>query len=250
MLFPLQPHGFSCTPVQRRTRVSLTCNHPSRCSRRPADMLKTCEQFPEGCIIFLDELDALATSRSTGEVAQRMPGMQAPTARTLRHSWRWGFLVIMARFCQRSRATLRGTALAWQHTLGPCVPARTACLTPSVRANWRLQRCMRRRGGCWVCCCATWTALTPTSAPSSSGPQTASRHVPTRRPCAGHERALHAALTMCQALPAAKRVSMSACAIACVSTCASPSLEQDLDPALISRFSASINFSLPSEACR
>jgi hypothetical protein len=44
-------------------------------------MLKTCEQFPDGCIIFLDELDALATSRSTGEVAQRaQQGMPRGTA--------------------------------------------------------------------------------------------------------------------------------------------------------------------------
>ena len=39
---------------------------PFRTSQLPADMLKTCEAFPDGCIIFLDELDALATSRSTG----------------------------------------------------------------------------------------------------------------------------------------------------------------------------------------
>jgi SpoVK/Ycf46/Vps4 family AAA+-type ATPase len=42
-----------------------------------ADMLKTCEQFPDGCIIFLDELDALATSRSTEmhEATRRVLGV-------------------------------------------------------------------------------------------------------------------------------------------------------------------------------
>lgn len=42
-----------------------------------ADMLKTCEQFPDGCIIFLDELDALATSRSTGKLARWVRGCLA-----------------------------------------------------------------------------------------------------------------------------------------------------------------------------
>lgn len=42
-----------------------------------ADMLKTCEAFPDGCIIFLDELDALATSRSTEmhEATRRVLGV-------------------------------------------------------------------------------------------------------------------------------------------------------------------------------
>ncbi|GAB4821726.1 hypothetical protein N2152v2_008772 [Parachlorella kessleri] len=45
--------------------------------RMLADMLKGCESFPDGCIIFLDELDALATSRGTDmhEATRRLLGV-------------------------------------------------------------------------------------------------------------------------------------------------------------------------------
>lgn len=40
-------------------------------------MLKTCESLPEGCIVFLDELDALATSRGSDmhEATRRLLGV-------------------------------------------------------------------------------------------------------------------------------------------------------------------------------
>lgn len=42
---------------------------PSQCEtslHTLADMLSSAGSFPDGCIIFIDELDALATSRSSG----------------------------------------------------------------------------------------------------------------------------------------------------------------------------------------
>lgn len=62
------------TPAQPSLALHLLPHpHPYQ-----ADLLKTCEtSFPDGCIIFLDELDALATTRSNDmhEATRRLLGV-------------------------------------------------------------------------------------------------------------------------------------------------------------------------------
>ena len=159
-----------CLPASIAAYVCMPFCPPAffaACHTRPAlplsraDMLKACESFPDGCIIFLDELDALATSRSSGAC----PGACGFTL------WHTGLVRDAAgRDCPPYLSlACRGPPPSFCFL--PCLPLSaprlpSLCFLPH-RFLAVLQRCTRPRGACWVCCSGTSTDLTrPASARS------------------------------------------------------------------------------------
>lgn len=188
-------------------------------------MLKGCESFPDGCIIFLDELDALATSRSSGaapcppEQRAEQPGLAMQPAPCLCRSWAarrmraqpaWPRVNTLP-VAEMHEATRRVLGVLLRHLDGfDSTKKRTVVIGATNRKQ------VGRAG-----------ATSGTSA------------------CAAASCQAGAGTFGWKACPR-RRLS------AICGTKPFPALSgaQDLDPALISRFSTSVNFGLPSESSR
>jgi hypothetical protein len=207
-------------------------------------MLKACESFPEGCIIFLDELDALATSRSTGVCV-----VLASLLRCLGACC--NSLLALVPLLVLLPLHVHARSLPASSSSSPCACS-SLCFPLNLTLVAEMHEATRRVLG---------VLLRHLDGFDSAGKRTVVIGATNRKqvgalgPLSWQMAFLLAAQTNSVSTGTSGCGSMRGCQprpplALCCPRIFVHYLLQDLDPALISRFSTSVNFGLPSEACR